>query len=108
MLLTIFISVLFFLSDTPFCCGVYDAVSCLLMPCKQKYPLNEMDVNSCPLPGSDTCNQATRFSFNQCFKSFENFKGIRLFYQKINSYFPTKIICKGDKVLVSSNRFKLN
>jgi len=44
MLLTKFITVLFFRSATPFCCGVYAAVNCLLIPC-----CLQKSSNSCPL-----------------------------------------------------------
>ncbi|KAF5197308.1 hypothetical protein FRX31_013105 [Thalictrum thalictroides] len=47
-LLTILRIVRFFRSDTPFCCGVYEAVSCLRMPCSSQKLSNSFEQYSPP------------------------------------------------------------
>jgi len=44
----------FFLSATPFCCGEYEAVKNLLMPCYSQYFMNFVDVKSPPLSDRTT------------------------------------------------------
>ena len=41
--------VLFFLSETPFCCGLYGVVNSLLIPKSMHNSLNQFDANSLPL-----------------------------------------------------------
>ena len=84
--------VLFFLSATPLCCGLYGVVNSLLIPESLHNSLNSFDVNSPPLS-----DQKFLILFSMCFSikalnSLNLLKNFIFVLYEVNPCLPKKVI----------------